>query len=83
MPKQTAVEWLVEQIKDYNSSNDDNYIRISSWNFNRWIEDSKDQHKEEIIEAYRESMLNGQNGLKWYDKGAISYFKETYKGGEE
>ncbi len=53
--KQTAVEWLVEQLKEYDFANikdQENYIiKIQSWVLAEKIEQAKEMDKEQIIEA--------------------------------
>lgn len=52
--KQTSIEWLIEQLKEYDfSEEDDTYvIKIQSWVLTEKHEQAKAMHKEEIIESY-------------------------------
>jgi len=71
MAKQTAVEWLVEQLMERD------FIKK---NF-EIIEQAKEMEKDQIIESSRISYLAGQeyytlNGLS--KKFAIEYYNKTY-----
>lgn len=70
MKKQTAVEWLIEQIFGDHTS---------EWN--KQIEQAKAMEKEQISNAYVYGSCYGID----LDKGLHpnNYFKETYKGGEQ
>jgi len=52
--KQTAVEWLDEQIKEYDFSPRDNtyLIEIPFWIWKEKIEQAKAMEKEQIVKAY-------------------------------
>jgi hypothetical protein len=56
--KQTAVEWLVEQIKEYDFSPKDNtyLIEIPSWIWTEKFEQAKEMEKQQIIKAYETAM---------------------------
>lgn len=72
MKKQTAVEWLIEQI----FLNRKYIIYEESIAF----ENAKAMEKEQIIEAFCEGYdHDGDN----YDGAEISYYNRTYKGGEQ
>jgi len=69
MAQQTAVEWLVEQIKS-----DQNQKALSASGWMQVIEQAKQMEKEQIVEAH---------GLKYYDLNEETvtgeqYYKETY-----
>jgi len=69
MSQQTAIEWLVEQIKS-----DQNQKALSANQWMQVIEQAKQMEKEQIVEAH---------GLKYYDlnEGTVTgeqYYKETY-----
>jgi len=67
MSKQTAVEWLAEQM-------------LHPDNFNPYIEQAKAMEKEQIIKAFCEGYdHDGDN----YDGAEISYYNRTYKGGDK
>jgi hypothetical protein len=61
--KQTAVEWLVEQIENKNGKEFNSY-------FKEFIEQAKEMEKEQIIEAY----CNGDDNIS-----AEQYYNETFK----
>jgi len=63
--KQTAVEWLLEQINPYGVS-----VHQSLF------EQAKEMEKEQIIKAYWSSYKEGQYSG---DKTADEYYNETYK----
>ena len=72
MSKQTAVEWLIEQIGWYN-------IELSS-ELRFEIDKAKAMEREQIIKAFCEGYdHDGDN----YDGTEISYYNRTYKGGEQ
>jgi len=69
MSKQTAVEWLVEQVFGKHT-----YV------WNDVIEKAKAMEREQIITAFCEGYdHDGDN----YDGAEISYYNRTYKGGEQ
>jgi hypothetical protein len=55
---QTAVEWLVEQFKDYDctpSSNNDEYVIVMpQWIFNAKKDEALEMEKQVIADAYEE-----------------------------
>ena len=65
--KQTAVEWLLEELPTINKY-DPYYANI--------INQAKEMHKQEIIDAYWSSYEEGQYSG---DKTADEYYNETYK----
>ena len=68
--KQTAVEWLKEKLwKEFNFSFSDNIL-----------EQAKEMHKQEIINAYWASYKEGQYSG---DKTADEYYNETFKNTEQ
>jgi len=75
--KQTAVEYLVEQLKEYDFSPRDNtyLIEIPVWIWKEKVEQAKEMEKEQIIYAYEDGMLNTEmNGTF---TGEI-YYNENY-----
>jgi hypothetical protein len=68
MKKQTAVEWLIEQIGWYN-------IELSS-ELRFEIDKAKAMEKEQIVDAY----LQGESDADHYDDSAFRYYNETYGG---
>jgi hypothetical protein len=72
--KQSSVAWLIEQLKEYDlSEEDDTYvIKIQSWVLTEKHEKAKAMHKEEIIHAYNQSWhfrdKPYETGKKHYNK---------------
>ena len=65
MEKQTAVEWLIEQMK-----------LDELFNADYFIQQAKEMEKEQITEAFKEGNLN--NG--WLLKHEMEqYYNQTYK----
>jgi hypothetical protein len=81
----TAVEWLVEQIKEYDFSPRDNtyLIEIPSWIFTEKIEQAKEMEKQQIINAYEQGSEDGywhpENGYSNEFESAEQYYNETYE----
>lgn len=72
MKKQTAVEWLVEQV----NADCLNSVFITP----DLIDQAKAMEKEQIIKAFCEGYdHDGDN----YDGAEISYYNRTYKGGDK
>ena len=69
--KQTAIEWLVEQIENY--SDTIFYDRNLHW-FEKYVEQAKEMEKEQIIDAY-------DRGYDEYDiyRNGQNYYNETFK----
>jgi hypothetical protein len=77
--KQTAVEWLVEQIKDYDFAplNTKDYeIIIPIGILESKVEQAKAMEKEQIIDTYWASYNEGKYST---DKTADEYYKKTFK----
>jgi hypothetical protein len=70
--KQTAVEWLVEQIKDYDfadiKDNEYYFIQIPTWILKEKIEQAKEMEKEQIIEAWNTGTYAYNNGEQYYNE---------------
>ena len=77
--KQTAVEWLIEQIKDYDcspiSNNEDYAIVIPIWILKSKVQQAKAMHKEEIMDAW----YNGFEEIRPYVDNSEQYYNETYE----
>ena len=76
--KQTAVEWLVEQLKEYDfSTEDDTYIiKIPSWVLTEKEEQAKAMEKQQIIDA----VYHNCSSMTHYDLPCgEQYYNETYK----
>jgi saccharopine dehydrogenase-like NADP-dependent oxidoreductase len=77
--KQTAVEWLVEEI----NKNGEEIHKNGNWIPTHMIEQAKQMEKEQIVDAYTECWMNdGGNGFHKV-KEAESYYNETYGGQDE
>lgn len=70
MKKQTAVEWLVEQIKS-----DQNQKALSASEWMEVIEQAKAMEREQIEEAYWE----GGQDVPVHGKQCEQYYNKTYK----
>ena len=72
MKKQTAVEWLFEQLDVVDSSISYAYFK-----------QAKEMEKEQIIDAYDEGDNNGADRIYYHsnrdDKSAEQYYNETFK----
>jgi hypothetical protein len=68
MSKQTAVEWLQEQLFPKRLTKEQYYC----------IEKAKEMEREQIKEAYMSALPYGLEYLH-YDKYANKYYNETYK----
>lgn len=66
--KQTAVEWLVEQLKENNMLTFDEWIEI--------VEQAKEMEKEQIIKA---ASWTPEDGLSILSELADQYYNETFK----
>jgi hypothetical protein len=75
MSEQTAVEWLVEQIKEYDFSPRDNtyLIEIPSWIFKEKINKANKMFEQQIEEAWN-SAYGGDSNHE-----GEQYYKETYQ----
>jgi len=77
--KQTAVEWLVEEITFYERSFYNwMWIKLKTtvqgYNLTKIIEKAKEMEKEQIIEAFEDGNEQG-----FICKEGIEYYNETYK----
>ena len=76
--KQTAVEWLTEQITTVKWKMSDVTDR------NAIIEQAKEMEKEQIMDAYEKGDANGWNDAKYNDsitkyRRTEQYYNETFK----
>lgn len=62
MSKQTAVDWLIEQLKEYDFADikdSENYIiKIPAWVLTEKQEKAKEMEKEQIISAHRHGLIH-------------------------
>ena len=72
--KQTAVEWLVEQIDNKDMG------EIPMWIYD-FIEQAKEMDKQQKIEDYRAGRTDQQSDKlgKSYNRRAANYYKENYE----
>ena len=70
--KQSSIEWLYEQLDNLLPFID----RETAKKFNELIEEAKEMHKQEVIEAYIEFM--NTDGIPNEKELAEQYYNETY-----
>lgn len=79
--KQTAVEWLVEQLKTMDTKSFNRLIQIemSRENFEECFEQAKEMEKEQVKNAFVECWkANVPNGVEC-KLDAEQYYNETFK----
>ena len=69
--KQTAVEWLLDQLENQVSDDGKQTMSLKVTGFLR--EQAKEMEKQQIIDAYDKSYMdryyyNGKNGVQYYNK---------------
>ncbi len=69
--KQTAVEWLIEQLENSNV--------ISKYAFPEIIEQAKEMEKEQIIDSFGVGCQVESTRLIGYQDIAEQYYNETFK----
>jgi len=70
--KQTAVDWLVDQLEN-------NPIVIKDWV--DVLKRTKAMEKEQIVKAYREGRTDEQSGIdKYFNRSSEQYYNQTYGG---
>jgi saccharopine dehydrogenase-like NADP-dependent oxidoreductase len=81
MKKQTAVEWLVEEI----NKNGEEIHKNGNWIPIHMIEQAKQMEKEQIEIAFAKSYLIGCEEVSYNDanKASENYYNETYGGQDE
>jgi hypothetical protein len=88
MSKQTAVEWLVEELKKQKDILQ-NHFEQGKWNDDRCseidncillCEQAKQMDKEQKIKSYRDGRSDQQSERqsKFYNRTAEQYYNETY-----
>jgi len=70
--KQTAVDWLVEQIKK------DINLRLRGFDIDKALEQAKEMEKQQIIEGFKKG-LEYWNGDEWKLIDIKQYYKQTYE----
>tara|TARA_R110000868_G_scaffold329984_1_gene590903 strand:+ start:1515 stop:2072 length:558 start_codon:yes stop_codon:yes gene_type:complete len=82
--KQTAVEWLIEQFKDYDctpaSNNDEYVIVMPQWIFNAKRDEAKQMEKQQIMDAHIDRM-DCTSKEEMRNILGNQYYNETYGGG--
>ncbi len=73
MKKQTAVEWLVEQVESISNSKGVSKTETIKL-YNDAIQKAKAMEKEHIMAAYWHGSFN------WETQGSTRYYNETYGG---
>ena len=92
--KQSSVDWLIEQLKEYDFSNeDDTYvIKIQSWVLTEKHEKAEAMRKDEIKNAQMDMFIHLNNlpyGLEYIEKRQSAedfsqqYYNETFGGNNE
>jgi hypothetical protein len=74
MAQQTAVEWLLQQIKNKNGKEFTSY-------YSEFIEQAKAMEKEQIMNAYSDGVFDGTLTDEFYEDTKVSgeqYYNETY-----
>ena len=70
--KQTSVEWLLANI-------DWQLLKYSTTHYDMIVEQAKEMHKQEIIDAYRDGRSDQQSDDgRFYNRNANYYYNETY-----
>jgi len=83
MNKQTAVEWLVNQLQQTrNWQRVINEVNQSTTSVRDVIKQAKEMHKQEIINAYRDGRSDQQSEKpsRFYNRWAELYYNEQYGG---
>jgi hypothetical protein len=69
MKKQTAVEWLIEQL--------DNNLDINhSWRTRQYIEQAKEMEKQQIVDAYKDGVKDTNSRCEY--QNVENYYKDTF-----
>ena len=78
MKKQTAVEWFVDQLSSYTTT--DGNIISHHQNITHLFEQAKEMEKEQIIDAYENGLYDGDGrNRSHYNMNAEQYYNETFK----
>lgn len=81
MKKQTAVEWLVDQM--FKQGYFDGNKPLSITNLDHLQHQAKEMEREQIIEAFYQCGKDNFEHIKVINRSATDYYNETYNGGEE
>jgi len=81
MTKQTAVDWLIEQLKEYDFADikDSEYyiIKIPAWVLTEKQEKAKEMEKEQIIKAHLHGVIHKFDNL---NDASNDYYNDTFVG---
>ena len=78
MSKNTAVEWLVDELRNHIAQGTLDAIAISKLKMQ-----AKEMEREQIIDAFGVGCQVESTRLIGYQGMAEQYYNETYKGGEQ
>ena len=82
MAQQTAVEWLIEQMRNGNL---ESYHKKKGWNISHSaniinpLEQAKAMEKEQIKNSFNDGYCKGDEELSWND--IEKYYNKTYNNG--
>jgi len=71
--KQTAVNWLTEQIKS-----DQKQKALSTSEWMQVIDQAKQMEKEQMFDYIKKNYVNGEHSLKFHKEEFEQYYNETY-----
>jgi hypothetical protein len=76
--KQTSIEWLKKELEDYGSPS---HLNLDWETFDELIEQAKEMHKQEIIDAHIEGqrVFDKHDHTQWTTDQAEQYYQETFK----
>ena len=79
--KQSAVEWLIEQMNNIKGSsiNMNGRVQFIEKELNNLFNQAKEMEKEQIIDAYYQIGKDHQDMIFAIEKNAEQYYKETFK----
>lgn len=69
--KQTAVQWLVEQLENHNG--------VTRAGFEKCIQESIEMEKEQIKDAFNFGVYDGGGIVKKYKMSGEQYYNQTFK----
>ena len=74
--KQTSIEWLKKELEDYGSPS---HLNLDWETFDELIEQAKEMHKQEIIDAHIEGqrVFDKHDHTQWTTDQAEQYYQET------
>lgn len=68
--KQTAVEWLIEQLENHNG--------VTKAGFEKCIQEAKDMEKEQLIDAHIDGFYSPPFRMSRQNE-ALNYYDQTFK----